>query len=261
MLYKNIIIFLLFLSIPLVANLALDQTVSVSSEHSAAYPKVNAVDGIASDSSRWLSTAETDPWIIIELPTVCSLGGIHLYSGYLEGDPVEDLHVDFRSGGVWNTIPSANIIGNTSTALSIEFDGAVTAITDSLRVTITKSASDIARIREITIWPFSASGIPDLGTGVTGYIPPPNTETKPIYINQSGYNLNKPKRFTAPNVADNTPFQITYKNMSDVLFSGTTINSIGDFSDFNPDSDEEFRIISIQDRPLVDRTNYLSKCG
>ncbi len=72
-----------------------------------------------------------------------------------------------------------------------------------------------------------------------------NTQTAennpvPIYLNQSGFNLGAPKRFTAPTLGDGTPFQVVSSKSGKTLFKGIITNHIGDFSEFNPQSTDEF---------------------
>ena len=65
-----------------------------------------------------------------------------------------------------------------------------------------------------------------------------------IYLNQSGFNLNKPKRFTAPTLADKTPFAVINKRTSQTVFKGLINGNIGDLTAFNPISKDEFYIKS-----------------
>jgi len=65
-------------------------------------------------------------------------------------------------------------------------------------------------------------------------------EPPPIYLNQSGFNLGKPKRFTAPTLPDGTFFQVVNRVAGKVVHEGTIEKHIGDFSDFNPQSADEF---------------------
>ena len=55
-----------------------------------------------------------------------------------------------------------------------------------------------------------------------------------VFVNQSGYNLERPKRFTAPGAADGSPFVITAQGNATVLFNGTVAGEIGDFTGFAP---------------------------
>ncbi|MGL1887253.1 MAG: discoidin domain-containing protein, partial [Reichenbachiella sp.] len=213
-------------------NLALNQPVIVSSEYNTTYIKENAVDGIISDDSRWLSAAESESWIKIVLDSATLLGGIHFYSGYEGGDAVSDFRIEFVSNGSWLAIPSAVVTGNSSLGVSVAFDAAVEVRTDTLRIIITGTKTDIARVHEISVWGYSETGIPKLGTGVTGYYSNDPVVVPVIYINQSGYNLNKPKRFTAPTLQDGTPFSIKEVNSGSILYTGVINNSLGDFTSF-----------------------------
>ncbi|NUS04940.1 MAG: hypothetical protein HOV97_20550 [Nonomuraea sp.] len=55
-----------------------------------------------------------------------------------------------------------------------------------------------------------------------------------VLVNQSGYDLTGPKRFTAPGTADGTPFTITQDGS--VVFGGTVKGGVGDFTAFRPAS-------------------------
>lgn len=55
-----------------------------------------------------------------------------------------------------------------------------------------------------------------------------------VMVNQSGYNLEGPKRFTAPVCAAGTRFIITTEGGSAPLFSGQVREGVGDFSAFRP---------------------------
>ncbi|MGC9451816.1 MAG: putative Ig domain-containing protein [Oceanipulchritudo sp.] len=55
-----------------------------------------------------------------------------------------------------------------------------------------------------------------------------------VLVNQSGYNVDRPKRFTAPLAADGTVFTVTREGQAEVLFSGELSNGAGDFSGFQP---------------------------
>ena len=61
-----------------------------------------------------------------------------------------------------------------------------------------------------------------------------------LYLNQSGFNLGKPKRFTAPTLADGTPFIVRPANGGSTLAHGIIRNHIGDFTFFNPEGEIEY---------------------
>jgi hypothetical protein len=199
------------------------------------YVPENAFDGEITDTSRWIGTADGqgEIWIELRLAEKQRVGGIHLHSGYGDGSAIEDFYWEFKGAdGQWEPIPSAAVNGNDSTTLRMPFDASVAVETDTLRMTVTKTGDDLARIKEIVVWPFSADGIPLIAKD--GVVVPL------IYLNQSGFNLNKPKRFTAPTLADGTAFQVVNTRTGKVEFEGIITGNLGDFSPFNPDSRDEF---------------------
>ena len=57
---------------------------------------------------------------------------------------------------------------------------------------------------------------------------------QPIAVNQVGYETARPKRFTAPKAADDTPFTLRTANEGATVFQGRITGGIGDFSAFQP---------------------------
>ena len=200
------------------------------------------VDGIVSNQSEWTSLQNSNNQLLIVLNKKLELGGVHIYFGNPKTKPVEDFRVEFAQQGRWETIPSALITGNKFDAVAIAFDATISVLTDSLRIIFSKTKNDSYVVREVCVWPNERLGIPALGIEVSGYDAPKEPFVPKIYINQSGYNLGKPKRFTAPLCTDRTEFQIIESGQNTILFSGKITNNIGDFSAFNPDSNKEFVI-------------------
>ncbi len=198
-----------------------------------------AIDGKFTDASRWLSRDALPATLEITLGSVVQIGGIHLYSGFDDADPVEDFSVQFWSAGKWRDIPSAVVVNNRSTALVVAFDTTVAVVTDRLRITITKSHQNTARIKEVVVWPSSVGDVPPL-PALAGKASPAVETVPEIFLNQSGFNLGKPKRFTAPTLADGTPFAVRLASGGPALAQGLVQGNLGDFSDFNPDSAAEF---------------------
>lgn len=215
-----------------------------ASSQMAKYPAAKAIDGTVSDDSRWVSEKSTDPdWLIVELAKPAKLAGIHFFTGYGTKDVITDFKIEFWSVGKWQEIPSAVITGNKASALSIPFDQTVSVETDQLRVWITSTHQDAARIKEIVVWPAEVGSLPPLPKSSGGKVPPGGSDQADIpeiYLNQSGFNLGKPKRFTAPTLADGTAFIVRPAKGTETLFKGTLKNHIGDFSPFDPKGDGEF---------------------
>ncbi len=61
-------------------------------------------------------------------------------------------------------------------------------------------------------------------------------------VNQTGYNLNEPKRFVCYGVPDDTPFYLINQRTGKIEYEGKMIFSQGWFSDFNPVTQDEYVI-------------------
>jgi len=234
--------FFLFLSLTAFSqlNLAKNGKVVVNSISTQQAPCI--VDGIVSDKSEWAVPKDANAQILIVLSKKEELGGAHIYFGNPKNQFVEEFRVEFAQNGRWETIPSAVITGNRFDAVAIGFDATISVFTDSLRILFSKTKNNSYVVREVCIWPNARLGIPPLGTEVSGYDAPKEPYVPKIYINQSGYNLGKPKRFTAPLCSDGTEFRIFESGQNKTLFSGKITNNIGDFSGFDPESNKDFVI-------------------
>jgi hypothetical protein len=198
-----------------------------------------AVDGKVSDGSRWIGEADAQgkSQLTLELAAAQKIAGVHVYTGYQNEAAVQDFYFEFKDKqGQWQKIPSANVTDNTAMAMRLPFDDTVDVTTDALRLTVTKTPDDYARIREVVVWP-AGRDLPELGTAVK-ISDSPRRSVKPhahpqdagiplIYLNQSGFNLGKPKRFTAPTLPDGTTFEIVPAEGGEVLFTGTIENHLG----------------------------------
>lgn len=68
----------------------------------------------------------------------------------------------------------------------------------------------------------------------------PDESMPKIYLNQSGFNLGKPKRFTAPTLPDGTAFSIHPAQGGQAQFTGKINQRLGDFSEFNPEDSQQY---------------------
>ena len=64
----------------------------------------------------------------------------------------------------------------------------------------------------------------------------------PPYVNQLGYNLGESKRFVCYGANENLPFIIRNTTTNKVVYEGIILNYEGWFSDFNPESSDEYVI-------------------
>jgi len=221
---------------------------ATASSEQGANKAANAIDGLIADHSRWLSQESSDPsWLEIDLGATHNLAGVHLFSGYGNEAPINDFELQFDQDGKWVTIPSAVVTGNNSTALKVAFDATIDIETSKLRLWITKTHQNVARVKEIVIWPGEAGDVPPLPRARDAERDPnsltceiPYTEITPLYLNQSGFNTGKPKRFTAPTLDDGTPFEVRAVGTTEALFSGEIQGRMGDFTAFEPGDDREY---------------------
>lgn len=203
------------------------------------YTADKAVDGVVSDESRWIGIpdAEGKIWLQLSWDEEQELQGFHLMSGYGKASPIEGFTVEFKNReGEWVDIPSARIEGNKETALTLHFDTTVDVVTKSLRLNIDEATQDKARLKEIILWPDNGTKMPE----VKQASPTSDSGIPLIYLNQTGFNAGKPKRFTAPTLKDETPFQVREVATGGVVYEGKIQNHIGDFSHFEPGTDGEF---------------------
>jgi hypothetical protein len=67
-------------------------------------------------------------------------------------------------------------------------------------------------------------------------------EAPAIFVNQSGYNLGRTKRFTAVNLPEGSRFAVIEDTTGAVQHAGVITGGVGDFTDFEPEGELEFRI-------------------
>jgi len=203
------------------------------------YPAANAINGKVSDDSRWVSEASDQPaWLELDLGERRILAGIHLFSGFGDKDVVASFKIQFQSGGEWKDIPSAVISGNTSNAVAIPFDQTVTVDTDKFRLWIDAAAKGSSRVKEIVVWPAEVGDLPKITGGAQAGAS--QSKIVPLYLNQSGFNLGKPKRITTSTLTNSTQFIVRPAKGGATLALGSLKDHIGDVSTFNPEGTDEY---------------------
>ncbi len=210
----------------------------------AGHPAAKAIDGNTSDASRWLSDAASTPhWLQFEFASPQSLAGLHVFSGYGGGNTLTDFTVQFWRDGTWVDVPSATVTGNKSPALKLAFDDTVTVATTKLRLWITKTPDNIARVAEVVIWPSSVGDVPP----ISGSPEETALYSAPVgvFLNQSGFNSGAPKRFTVPGRAG-ASFQIFPVGGGAPVFEGKLDGEVGDFTAFEP-SDRRSYVVAVGD--------------
>ncbi|UDQ97109.1 cellulase N-terminal Ig-like domain-containing protein [Lentisphaerota bacterium WC36G] len=204
----------------------------------------NCFDNKISDNSRWIGVKENDKNLIVtfNLSQKEKIARVHLFSGYKTEAAISDFHFTFlNKNNQIVKIPSANFTNNKESALAIPFDTTLNVETKQLQLVIKKTPDNLARIKELVIWRENGKNIPSLKTKLNIK----QSAQKIIFVNQSGYNINKAKLFTAPNIANGTTFEVINSESKKAVFTGKIFNQKGDFSAFNPQNssaDNAFQI-------------------
>ena len=208
---------------------------ATASSHLPGAEADKAVDGTITDESRWVSGRGAPPPAILtlELASPSRIGGIHLHSGWKDGSAIGDFRLEYRDGDQWKPVPAATIRGNRLQSIAVAFDDTLPIESDALRLVVDHPVGDLARVRELLVWSHTPEGIPRLPGAAD--VPMPG-----IYLNQSGFNLGKPKRFTAPRAADGTLFTVCRSGDDAPLFRGRIDRQIGDFTPFDPAGSEDY---------------------
>lgn len=229
-----------FLCAATIAAEPLKPTFATASSQLPDYPAGLAIDGKVSDASRWVSTKSGEPaWLEIDLGAIHSLAGIHLFTGYGNANALSTFKIQFWREEKWMDIPSSEIANNRATAISISFDQTIRVVSNKIRLWAPAGTPDSVRVKEIVVWPSKVGDVPPLPTPTsTGSAS--QSGIPAIYLNQSGFNLGKPKRFTAPTLADDTTFIVRPAKGTGILFKGMLQNHIGDFSPFDPKGEGEY---------------------
>lgn len=193
----------------------------MASSEAEGFSAQNVLD--AKENSFWKSSdADKNPWVIVRLPGATEIFRIGIKSS--EADkPIPDFKLQIMHNGNWQNVKQ--ITENTDSNLSISLDKPI--LSDRIRLI---AGSDVAmELAELELF------------GQT-YVDKNAGEVKKILVNQSGYNLHRPKRFSAPTLEEVVDFKILSLPDSQEVFLGKVEKGIGDFSDFNPISDSEYVI-------------------
>lgn len=201
-------------------NLSLSGSATASSEEGA-----NKADLAIDDKSEsfWSSMPDDQQaWLVVRFPGATEVVGVTVdFSS--EQEPNRDFLLQYLLNGEWRTI--RKVENNTTHQVTIPLEKPL--IVD--RVRLAASDQKPMQIGELLL------------TGQQ-YKDTSAIEAPPILVNQSGYNLNRPKRFTAPGTKDGESFKVINAKNNRSEFSGEVRGGKGDFSAFNPHSRDEFRI-------------------
>lgn len=95
-------------------NVALNKTATTSDNLNASYIGANAVDGVITDASRWVSTASGEHWIEIDLGSDYAINSFEIWngSGGNVNTPIPDFKFQAEVNGEWVEVVSET--GNAS---------------------------------------------------------------------------------------------------------------------------------------------------
>lgn len=180
-------------------NLALHQPTTVGSA-TADHPGTFAVDG--DDHTYWQSKKNADgSFFTIHLKEKRPIDRVLLprFAGF------DSLTVQVWREGTWTEVFG----GSTEAQVLFGFEPVVTN-----KIRLLPQGNEEIRLYEVKVFARSP---------------------QPVFVNQSGYNLRWPKRFTAPEAEDKATFHITRDGSSKKLYRGIISGQIGDFTNFRPE--------------------------
>ncbi len=135
-------------------NLALLKPVTVSSTLNQTYVGPNAVDGVISDASRWVSDASPTPHtLVVDLLGTYEVRRAIIYTGFGVGYALADADLEYDDGTGWTLVPGCSVRGNTLDRQVVPCRADPPVIADRLRLVAYDSG--YVRIREL-----EAFGIP-----------------------------------------------------------------------------------------------------
>lgn len=201
-------------------NLSRTATATASS-HREGFGPENAIDG---KPSSWRSSAtDSSPWLVVRLPGATEILTITVKSENNQA-PISNFKIQTMLNGTWRNVKE--ISENNQSTVDMPLDKPI--LTDRIRFVTEPNQASLA---ELEIYGQQ-------------YVDSSAMDVKDILVNQSGYNLHRPKRFTAPNWKEKVPFHIVRQSDQKTVFSGHIHQGVGDFTEFNPLSEEEYVVIA-----------------
>lgn len=237
-----------------------------SDSHDYRQPSFYLVDGKVSDISRWVSEgsdrdARVSHWAVIDWEEEIKIGTIDVYTGYRNGDAIKNFVFQTFSNGNWKDIKNTRISNNTKNEIRIALDNSLKTQKIRLYIEDPGSGSGRANVREIKVWAPTDQPLAPLEIlrfneeNPNRYNPRFPKDRHLVFLNQVGFNLNWPKRFTAPLSSEDTDFRITPVYSDKTLYRGKIKNHIGDFSDFKEVSEINEFVIRVSGGNLKEGTS------
>jgi beta-glucanase (GH16 family) len=130
------------------ANVAFNKSITVDSVYSTNVAS-NAIDGVRSDASRWISANTAGPhWAVIDLGTSLTLYSSEIATGSGTSSAVSNFVLQAWDGSDWVNIPGTSVSGNTKTLVAHTFTNPVT--TNKVRFFSTDNGH--VRVKEIMLF-------------------------------------------------------------------------------------------------------------
>ncbi len=197
-----------------------------------------AIDGITENASRWVSQdLNSQHRLTLEFGGQRTIEFVKVAMGWSNSvgvwtSPIQNFYIQYRdaqNGGAWTNMDGASVTGNTRSVVTIIPDALVS--TDSIRIV----SDDDGYVRIAEIYVFDNS---------TGELPIVALERPEILVNQSGYDIELPKRFTTPGI-DHGVFEIIRLSDQSVVWNGAFLDGRGDFTGFRPKAAGEEYMVRI----------------
>jgi len=204
-------------------NLSLTSTALASSSQNGFSPE-KAIDGNSDQSSSWKSNVTSESsWLMVRLPGATEI--VRIDVNFAVNSPIlAEFKLQIMHNGSWQNV--REIKENNQQEVSIALKKPV--LSDRIRF-FAQTNKEVA-ITELAIYGQE-------------YVDSSALDVKKVLVNQSGFNLNRPKRFSAPNLSATAPFTVIDQSTKQVVFSGALNNHVGDFSEFNPLSSNNFMVV------------------
>lgn len=202
-------------------NLATTGKATSNAEQDLAAP-ANAIDG--NTDTFWTSnTPSGEKWVSVELPGNTEVLKVSVDLDLQGRSAPTEVALQTFMNGRWRDFARRELGGASELSVSLEKP----MLTDQVRVAF--FGADEVVVREVGI--FGEEYAADL------------SQLRTVILNQSGFNIGRPKRFTAPGVADGTPFRVENVLSREVGYRGVVNGEKGDFSAFNPTASDEFVVV------------------
>lgn len=137
------------IKVKIIKNVVLNKPTTVSDMLNSNFPDSNAVDGVISNASRWVSSATGEHWIEVDLEESYPIQSFKSYNG--SGDTpnmaIKNFMFQVNINGEWITI--VNVTNNSNHSYGATFEEIVT---DKVRFFVPEYADNQVRLYELEVF-------------------------------------------------------------------------------------------------------------